>query len=142
ILLTGYAPVGEQIVYQEKSKGGPWQCVWLPLQPMGFLGLAPGGPVRILFKTKKASNENELNQIFMGGGPLRGMIVNKVESLGSEEKKHLTQGYPGIDFDKCYIFEHERHPAGTTQVVGMMGGGGFLFLIGLAWFTAGWQKNR
>ncbi len=142
VLLSAYSPVGDQIVYQEKSKGGSWQCVWLPLQPVGFFGLAPGGPVRILFKSKKASNEGELNQIFMGGGPLKGMIVNKIESLGREEKKHLSQGYPGIDFDTCYIFEHERAPASTGKVVGLIGGGGILLLVGMAWAAADMQKNQ
>jgi hypothetical protein len=70
------------------------------------------------------------------------MVVNKIESIGSKERKLLAESYPGIDFNTCYLFEHDRHPAGTGKVVGLMGGGGFLLLIGMAWIAAGVQSER
>jgi hypothetical protein len=141
ILLTNYTAAGNDFVYEENKRTHKWQKVWIPLQPDGGLfGLQPGGPVRILFKSKKASGEGDLAGIFMGLPPLKGMIVNKIESLGREEKDLLRARYPSIDFDHCYIFEHDRSPASTAQVVGLMGGGGFLILLGMAWVAADMKK--
>jgi hypothetical protein len=62
------------------------------------------------------------------------MIVNKVSSIGGEEKRILAQNYPGVNFDTVYILEHGREPASTGKSFGMMGGGALLSCLGVLGF--------
>ncbi len=157
IILTDFFPSPGACVYESKRQGGPWTKVWVPIVAMDssyvqeLLRKFPNGnvngpvptptDVRIILKTTKAKDEHELASLFEREGQLHGMVINKIESLGSDEKRLLSESYPGIDISRCYIVDHDRSPAGTGKVLGLLGGGGFLVLGGVAWLVAGRKKG-
>ena len=63
---------------------------------------------------------------------MQGLVVNRIEELGSEEKDLLRQDYPGLDFNKCLILEEGRQPSEFGAVF-LMGGGGLALLLGGGW---------
>jgi hypothetical protein len=144
ITLSGYAPCGNFIVYESGRRGGSWRKVWIPLVSANS-GFVPGAGlpsnVRVIFKTTKAKDEQDLSAILNNGAPFTGMVINEIESMGGQEKRLLESNYQGIDVSKCYIVQHGRGPAGPAQVLGMMGGGGALVLVGLSWVAAGRQQS-
>ncbi|MBY0310437.1 MAG: hypothetical protein K2W85_00050 [Phycisphaerales bacterium] len=120
-----------------------WRWVWVPAVSLDSPyahqlqslppGVEPPPPpsVRIIIKSSKAKSEADVHQLAMND-TLEGMVVNEIESLGSEEKKLLSESYPGIDFSRCWIVQVDRRPVGSGQVLGFMGGGGMLALLGLS----------
>ena len=146
IILTDFAPSSGAYVYQaNKGVGGSvqgrWQKVWVPAVAGGVspFGMQPGGllgnDIRIILKTTKAGDENELRGIVLQPR-LQGLVVNEIETMSGDEKKKLSESYPGVDFTRCWILEIGREPAGVPKVLGLMGGGGMLFLAGAAWLAA------
>ena len=59
------------------------------------------------------------------------MVVNKIESLSPKERALLQPAYPGVDFNKCWIVEEAREPAGAGKYMAFFGGGAALALLGL-----------
>lgn len=158
IVLTDFLMCPQGYVYEYKQRRGgggdqTWTKVWVPVVPLGgpyhtqiLSMLGPNGEVRgelprpqnikILVKSTKARNEADI-EAMANADTLDGLVINKIESLGGDEKQKLAESYPGIDFSKCWIIEADRKPWGVAQVLGMMGGGGALTLAGLAWIAAG-----
>lgn len=60
-----------------------------------------------------------------------GLLINEIEEVGEEVAPLITEFYPDLDLDSCYIFEVGREPAGAGKVYGMMGGGLLLLLLGI-----------
>jgi hypothetical protein len=138
-------------VYEEKSPGN-WSKVWVPAVPVGGafhqqlltqvddqgnltgdMKLPTG--VKVIVTSKDVDNETEL--LALGDKQtLQGMVVNLIESLGSEEKKILQENYPSVNFDDCYIVEVDRKPASTGRLLAtgfgglaLMAAGGITFLM-------------
>lgn len=134
--------VGDNIVYEEQS--GSWTKVYVPafpLEPGEVIPEAPPtGPVSALFKSTKAKNEDELLREF-AAIPVQGLVTNRIESLGSEETKLLTESYPGTDFDKCLIVQIGRKPASQAKVAGFLGGGTALIVVGILLMVAAYKKS-
>ena len=152
-------PLTQAFVYESKSKSdtSTWSTVWVPVVPRDGeyvkmlrdkvaagedlkANLPPPTDIRVLLKSKKVHNQGELAMI-ESAETLTGLVTNKTESIGSQEKKYLSESYPGIDFTKCYILDHERKPAGSAQIAGMIGGGAVLALLGGGWAVAGSKKS-
>lgn len=129
------------------SSDTAYKTVWVPAVPLngeyhqqllsmlddeGNLVGEPPMPkdLGVLVKTSKASNENALYDL-ADQETLSGLVINEIASLGSEEKKILKDSYPGVNFDKVWILEHGRQPAGAGKTYGLMGGGLLLIVIGL-----------
>ena len=134
-------------VYQAKKGGGPWKNVWVPVVPVGgdyhkkILGMVkPDGTIdgtppmpdniRLIVKSSKVPNEQSVGAL-ASQETLQGVIVNKIESLGSEQKKILKESYPGVDFANVLILEHDRKPATAGKSFGFMGGGAMLSCVGV-----------
>ncbi len=84
----------------------------------------------VLVKTSKTPNDEALDRL-AAADTLGGLVINEIASLDSEEKKLLSESYPGVDFDKVWILEHGRVPAGAGKMYGLMGGGLALLVLGL-----------
>ncbi len=81
----------------------------------------------LIVRSSKIRTESQWDQ-FAATTKCTGLIVNSIESLGSDEKKKLKQGLPsGVDVDKAFILDHNRKPAGSKGML-MMAGGGVLIL--------------
>lgn len=142
-------------VYEEK--GGDWENVWVPVMSLEddyyktLLATAAGGIVpenypnpeniSMVFKSSHIRSDAHLTTVGEAD-TLQGMIVNDVESLGSEERKILVDSYPKADFDKVLILEHRRKPSGSGAVFGMLGGGVALILLGGGLLVAGMRKDK
>jgi hypothetical protein len=55
--------------------------------------------------TNEASAARLMNQT-----RLRGMVTNRIETLGAKERSKLKESYPETDFDNCLILEEGRLP--------------------------------
>jgi hypothetical protein len=68
--------------------------------------------IQIILKTSKVKNMAQLESMATINS-FQGILVNEIESLGSEEKKLLQESYPSADFSSCYIFEEDRKLTGS-----------------------------
>lgn len=131
-------------VYEEHGK--TWSKVWVPAVPLGGAfhlkllslldeqgNLTEDVPmptdVKVIIKSSDVSNDRELSSM-AGKDTLQGVVVNKIESLGSEEKKMLKESYPMVDFDDCWILEVGRRPATMAKLAGFFFGGVALMVTG------------
>ena len=142
--------ISPAFVYETGKSGANWRTVWVPVVPMDgayhqqvLKMVKPDGTlsgdlpvpkdIRVIVKSGKVRNESELDTLG-SQDTLQGMIVNKISSLGSKEKKILIQNYPTADLDSIYILEHDRKPASAGKSYGMMGGGLVLAALGVLGF--------
>ncbi len=153
VKLTDFLMCEQSFVYEGKKNNPKWNNIWVPAVPVGGEyhrkvmeqvtpeGKLKGPPpiptdIKVIVKSGKVPSEAELTQL-AAQPTLDGLVTNNVETLGSKERKILEDSYPGTDFSKCWIIDHERKPAGMGQVAGLSGGGVLLTLLGLGWFLAG-----
>lgn len=94
----------------------------------------------LMFKDLK-DGEREIDRL-MNGEKFQGVIVNDIESLGSEEKKILQNTYRGVNLDKCYLFHVNREPGSAMKGVALAGGGGAVGLVGLGVGAMGFRKKK
>ncbi len=137
---------GNNYVYQEGQYGSSWETIWVPAA-----SIAPGAAAdqpeadiknpQVIIKSKHVHSESELAPLLQRP-TLDGLVTNSIESLGSEEKTHLTSQYPGVDFDKCLILDEGRKPSGLASVALMGGGGLVLILGGGAVLLRGWVRRQ
>jgi len=66
-----------------------------------------------------------------------GLVINQIDSLGSEEEKLLKESLPELNMDDVLILEAGREPASGLKSVGMMGGGVLLIVVGIGLFFVG-----
>ncbi|HEY7086846.1 MAG TPA: hypothetical protein VH518_02080 [Tepidisphaeraceae bacterium] len=158
IILTDYVLSPSGFVYQgTKNSDATWSIIWIPAVPSDgeyvkqVLKLVQAGEkdvdklpvpknIKLIVKTRTVHNETELDQ-FRDRETIEGLIVNKVEALGSQERNLLASSYPGIDFSTCYILEEGRKPKSAGASAGMMGGGGGLVLLGALGFVRAAKKS-
>ncbi len=143
-------------VYEEESSGGTWSRVWIPAVPLGgpyhekLLEAYQADPASVMdvpmptdlnvIVELKVNNEEELIRI-ADQDELQGLVVNEIASLGGEERKILEQSYPGVDFDRCWIVEAGRLPAGAGKTYGFLGGGSALGLAGVGLLLVSRRKQ-
>jgi len=122
--------LGDNYVYFEDDTGSYWTDVLIPAvsSKMGDQASHVLIP-QVIVKTKHISNEDQLSAL-RARARLEGMVVNRIEALGSEEKDILAKDYPGINFDKCIILEEGREPSQGAMLFLMGGGGLALVLVG------------
>jgi hypothetical protein len=79
--------------------------------------------VKVIVKTTKCKTEAEL-RAFGAMTTMRGMVVNEIESIKSDEAALLAQGMPpGTNINACYIFEEGRTPYGAASLFALVLGG-------------------
>lgn len=147
--VTDFIVCDAAYVYQEKKRSGSWSTIWVPLLPKSeetkqyFVsaleaqakGQTPPMPrnIKVIVQSSKVPNESAMNN-FAALTDIRGVVVNKISSLGSDERKILQDSYPGVDFNDVYIIEHDREPASAAKSFGMMGGGAAMAAAGIFGF--------
>lgn len=89
------------------------------------------GNVTFLVKTKQWSTLGSIPDTIPERENVTGLIVTEVESLDSDEKRLLAEGFTGIDTDKLLILEEGREPHGYAFSLALMAFGG-LGLVALA----------
>ena len=120
--------LGDNFVFEEKE--GKWQTVWLPVGPAENQG-EPLTAVKLVVKTNSVNSEADLLGIAAMPN-LRGMIMNHVSSMGSDEHKILASSYPGTNINDVLIFELNKDPAQMKQLGGAFLGIGIVGLLATA----------
>jgi hypothetical protein len=122
-------------VYEEE--GGKWTTVWVPVVPrngeyhqriLELLDervrredLPEPKDIRIVARLSGVSSPQDVSRVGRQQ-TLKGMVVNRISSLGGEEKKLLREGYPGVNFDRCWFFHEGRTPTkGSTILLALLG---------------------
>jgi hypothetical protein len=131
----------DNLVYETEGTATSWNKVWVPVVPsQGGGGGRPAIPgvappklqpqqIQALIFSIRIRNPQELEQR-CNVPRLQALVTNKLFGLGSEERKHLEQSYPGTDFSRCLIIQEGREPPGPVKVLTMCGIGSVLFLVG------------
>jgi len=98
--------------------------------------LLPTDNLSMIIKTNKYRSIGALPGGMVRCESIKGLVINSIESVGSEEKKLLESGFGEIDFSRVLILQQGRKPTSTTVSLAMMGGGALLIvtplLVGLA----------
>lgn len=117
--------IGDNFVYEEEH--GRWQTVWLPVGPVEDAD-KPMITVKAVLKSKKVTSEADIMTL-ASSKSLRGMVMNHIESLGGDEKKILSDSYPGTNAKDVLIFEVGKDPAQMKKMGGTFFGLGVLGLL-------------
>jgi hypothetical protein len=117
----------ENYIYQEKKRSSEWKTSYVPAVPPRVKDVPNVRAIKVLIKSNRARNEDELWAL--STGPIEGVIVNVIASLGSTERRLLKESYPEIDVDTCWILEAGKKPATTGSIMGMIGGGAGLSVV-------------
>ena len=115
--------LGENFAYFTDNHGIYWTRVLVPAVPstMGEQAAHVLIP-KVIIKSTHVANKEQLDSLH-ARTQMQGLVVNRIESLGKDERELLVEDYPGIDFDNCIIFEEGRKPSDGTMIF-LMGGGG------------------
>src|SRR5205814_1136754 len=123
-----------------------FQKVWLPViplppgQPRG--DFAPGGgAIKAIIKSSSVKNQAAVAQL-AGTASIKGMIINKIEKLSGEERNLLAQKYPGTDFDRCLIIQHNRTPHSAEFRMWLLAGGAVVLVGGCLFFIMAYAKHK
>jgi hypothetical protein len=96
----------------------------------------------VLVKTKRFKTIGAIPEQADASDSLKGLIINRIESLKADEKRLLSEGFPNVDFSKVLILEEDREPSSSAKFMGFLGGGAILALAGLAGLVLPWLRNR
>jgi hypothetical protein len=83
----------------------------------------------IIVISDDVENQREL-ETFAEKTEVRGLVINKIDSLNKDELEVLREQYPGFNDKEVLIIEHNRKPSGAAKTLGMIGGGVVLLLLG------------
>ena len=126
----GYSPDVLYKPLRANHPEGAWDSAWTPI-------LVPGPAIgkeakfhAILFwpDVRSKAQYDELTQ----QQTLKGMVINEVQSLTTEQKDLLKDTYPETDFDKCLIIEVGREPGGLFKIILFFLGAIVLLIGGVA----------
>lgn len=133
VTMNDFYMVDHFFVYAEKKRR--WEAVWVPVVPLNGtyyqelvalvekegdqVELPAPKDFKIIAKFTTVQSEHDL--IREGDkDSLTGMVINEIDSLGSDEKRLLAQNYPGVDVERCWILEVGRKPKSMMLTLGAM----------------------
>jgi hypothetical protein len=129
VLVSNYEVNENGLVYQpgENAAAG-WSRVWVPVAPSGETEPGKPFPVRAVIRSKRVHSVADVHLLTP---TVRGMVINGIESLGSEERKLLEEVAPGTDVSRCLIVDDDRSPTNANSLLGHFGGGAALVAVGV-----------
>jgi hypothetical protein len=122
--ISAFMPASN-FVYEEKN--GRWTEVFIPFGPLDENAAVT--TVKAVFKSTQVKSEIDIMSTF-GGEKIQGMVMNKIESLGSEEKKLLSESFPGANMADVLIVDVTKNPADMKSRSLASIGGGIACLLG------------
>jgi hypothetical protein len=112
----------------QENNAGEWQVVWVPIAPAGEVKPGEPFPIRAVIRSKRVHHETDLRLL---QPTVHGMVVNGIESLGSDERKVMEEMAAGADLGRCLIIDDERAPSDASWLFGFFGGGVALVAVGV-----------
>ena len=100
------------------------------------------GDIAVIVKTHRFKTIGQIPEEIVEESSVKGLVVNRIESLDKEERKLLHENFPQVDFEKVLIVEDGRRPASLLKSAGMVGGGALISLIGVALFFLGFGNRQ
>ncbi|HEY2882904.1 MAG TPA: hypothetical protein VGJ15_10730 [Pirellulales bacterium] len=135
IVLTDFQ-LCNNFVYEHQHGFDAWTAVWAPVvvrkpgtSPQTVANAIGTNLQAIIYAKRIYSKEQFVRTL--GVEQLRGMVINRIQSLPEKDKVLLEDSYPNIDVDKCIIFEEGRVPQNAEQSSLKANGGSALIFIGL-----------
>ncbi len=159
IVLTDFIACPTCFVYESEQgrEQGPYKVVYVPALELGgewhreAMAVAEqqgdNAPLpsprsfQVILKLRDVPSQKRLWSL-LDKDTVRGMVINSIESIGSEERRLLSEGYRGVDVSNCYIIEIDRQRKSIALAGGMLAGGGALVLLGVGWLVVPWRKQR
>ena len=139
-LTDAYLLLDQTVVKTEEWAGMTHRVyAWIPAVPRGVFGQPGPDRVRVVIGTRDA-DDAEL-QSLARQPVLRGIVVNATDTLGTEERKLLNDGLPGVDAGSCYFFRVGQGPTSTTWHLFLLGGSLVALLAGLT-LGGSWLAGR
>jgi hypothetical protein len=92
---------------------------------------------RVLVKTKRYKTENSIPAGLGAEDSVQGLVINLIDSMDKEEERMIQSEFPKVNMDELLIVEDGRKPTSMFASLGMVGGGGLLSFLGLAWMFLG-----
>jgi len=89
----------------------------------------------VLVKTKRFATIGSIPSEIDGAENVKGLVVNTVDKLNSDEAALVKQSFPGIDLEKVLILQEGRRPSSLIVSQATMAGGITLGFAGLAWLV-------
>lgn len=139
VVVTDFV-LGENFVASQFKNSSTWTDVWVPVIPLNDELVDPDN-VRLIIKASGIKDEQAL-QKFGARPSFQGMVINEIDSIGSEEEKLLKKEYPKTDFSKCWIVEVDRKPASSGKIFGLLGAGVALIVVGIVIPLAARSGNK
>ncbi|HUT10336.1 MAG TPA: hypothetical protein VMY42_07565 [Thermoguttaceae bacterium] len=93
----------------------------------------------VLVKTKRFKTIRAIPDEMNTCASVQGLVINRIDSLDSEEKKLIKESFPLVKLDNVLILEEGRKPASLLLSLGMIFGGVALVVAGIGAFVV---KNR
>lgn len=148
VVVTDFVPLVDFIVVRTKERSSDpekWEQSWIPLVPSDSEHVKrllasdeseklPTPRVRVVLKTGSGTQAGL--ESYLRKQSIQGMIVNAVESLGSEEQGILRQRYAASDVARLLILEEGRTPTKTPLATAMFFAGLCIALAGVGWGVA------
>ncbi|QDU90770.1 hypothetical protein Pla175_41830 [Pirellulimonas nuda] len=88
---------------------------------------------KVLVRTKEFKTVGDIPSGLEGRNSVQGLVVSRIEGLGSDEKKLMSEGFPGLDLDDLLLLEAGRRPTSVAASSGMIAGGVALLVAGAVW---------
>lgn len=95
------------------------------------------GTIAVIVKSHRFKTIGAIPDGIVEETAVKGLVINRIESLDKEERKLLLENFPQVDLDKVLIVQDGRQPASLVKSAGMIGAGGLISLIGVGLFFLG-----
>jgi hypothetical protein len=111
--------------------------IYVPVVPAGSAaeGKVQPGDIKAIIVSSHVPDADDLHLL---APPLKGMVVNWIDPISSDDRDLLKENLPGIDLKNCVIIEEGRAPKGAAHLllfgvgcVGLVGLGAVLIVGGL-----------
>jgi len=94
----------------------------------------------VLVKTRRFRTKASIPQQVSFNSSVRGLLINRIESLGEREERLIRMNFPQVDMEKVLILEEDRRPASALKWLGMVLGGPAMVLLGVG--LGVWWKQK
>jgi hypothetical protein len=131
IILKDYVAFPQSaVVWSKEDTPNTYTHVFIPIAPPDATRVEGKPPPKLdaLIKSFKAHSDQAVAQL-ASQPTIKGMVINRIESLGKKDRELLQQDFPATDFNRCLIVQDGREPSGYALIL-LMGAGTLVLIAG------------